>query len=237
MRASLIGLLAWSAFSLAANSNSSLVSSNRTDTFNVSEAIERVKAEKDAEPNFLLNSAFSILGTDAPAELLELPVGTCNAETPCVNGACCSGVSRSLSPLPFSYSMESDKTVFPGCSNFLIPRFLASVGIHHQNAVSATARRTVTPKPNAASMVFRENKPVRWESAAPSLGTDLSGSCVAAQQADRLCRFCGSTDDFCDAEEGCQKDFGGCGPPKRPSCSKDGTSSKTTPISSPLNSL
>lgn len=39
---------------------------------------------------FLLNSAFGILGTDTPAQALELPVGTCNEQTPCVNGACCS---------------------------------------------------------------------------------------------------------------------------------------------------
>ncbi|KAH0437120.1 glycosyl hydrolase family 18 [Colletotrichum camelliae] len=156
MRASLIGLLALSALSLAANSNSSLVSSNRTDILNVSEAIERVKAEKDAEPNFLLNSAFSILGTDAPAELLELPVGTCNAETPCVNGACCSGISGLCGYSP------------------------SECGV---------------------------------------------GNCTSNCDAKAECgHFCGSTDDFCDAEEGCQKDFGGCGPPKRPSCSKDGTS-------------
>jgi hypothetical protein len=43
----------------------------------------------------------------------------------------------------------------------------------------------------------------------------------------RNVRFCGSTDDFCDVKKDCQKDFGGCGPPKRPSCGKDGTSSKT----------
>lgn len=42
---------------------------------------------------FNLNSAFGLLGSDLPAQLLDLPVGTCNAETPCVNGACCSGVS------------------------------------------------------------------------------------------------------------------------------------------------
>jgi hypothetical protein len=93
MRASLLGLLLWPAVSLAADSNSSFVPLDRTsDHFNVSEAIERVKADASVEANFRLNSAFSILGVDASAELLELPVGTCNAQTPCVNGACCSGV-------------------------------------------------------------------------------------------------------------------------------------------------
>lgn len=37
-------------------------------------------------------------------------------------------------------------------------------------------------------------------------------------------RFCGSTDDFCNVETGCQKEFGGCGPPKRPVCKKDSNS-------------
>lgn len=45
---------------------------------------------------FNLNSGFALLGTDKPAETLELPVGTCNAETPCVNGACCAGVRLPL---------------------------------------------------------------------------------------------------------------------------------------------
>ncbi|KAI0546598.1 hypothetical protein F4679DRAFT_409115 [Xylaria curta] len=38
---------------------------------------------------FNLNSAFSLLRTDLPAEALDLPIGTCNDETPCPNGACC----------------------------------------------------------------------------------------------------------------------------------------------------
>ncbi|WQF88918.1 Putative glycoside hydrolase family 18, catalytic domain, glycosyl hydrolase family 18 (GH18) active [Colletotrichum destructivum] len=36
--------------------------------------------------------------------------------------------------------------------------------------------------------------------------------------------FCGSVDDFCNVDKGCQSDFGGCGPVKRPSCSKTGNS-------------
>ena len=94
MRAPLIGLLVWSTLSLAAERNSSFVPLNRTvDAFNVSEAVERVKASSGVQANFRLNSAFSVLGVDASAELLELPVGECNAQTPCPNGACCSGVS------------------------------------------------------------------------------------------------------------------------------------------------
>lgn len=95
MRASFITLLAWPVLSLAADSETFFIPLNRTDRddFNVSETIERIKANSDAEPNFRLNSAFAILSVDAQAELLELPVGTCNAGTPCVNGACCSGVS------------------------------------------------------------------------------------------------------------------------------------------------
>lgn len=38
--------------------------------------------------------------------------------------------------------------------------------------------------------------------------------------------FCGSTDDFCD--KGCQTGFGGCGPPKRPSCGGGGSAGKRT---------
>jgi hypothetical protein len=97
MRAPIIGLLAWPALSWAIDSNSSLIGPNGTsEAFNVSEAVEQVKANSGIEANFLLNSAFAVLGVDAPAQLLELPVGTCNAQTPCVNGACCSGVSDSF---------------------------------------------------------------------------------------------------------------------------------------------
>ena len=42
---------------------------------------------------FLVNSAFGILRNDIPAQALDLPTGTCNDKTPCVNGACCSSVS------------------------------------------------------------------------------------------------------------------------------------------------
>ena len=39
---------------------------------------------------FLLNSPFGILKNNLAAQVLELPTGTCSAETPCINGACCS---------------------------------------------------------------------------------------------------------------------------------------------------
>ncbi|KAJ8124820.1 hypothetical protein O1611_g8820 [Lasiodiplodia mahajangana] len=42
---------------------------------------------------FNLNSAFSLLRTDLPAQALDLPIGTCNPETPCPNGACCGTIS------------------------------------------------------------------------------------------------------------------------------------------------
>jgi hypothetical protein len=42
---------------------------------------------------FLLNSPYGILRNKLAAQVLELPTGTCNSETPCVNGACCSIVS------------------------------------------------------------------------------------------------------------------------------------------------
>lgn len=40
--------------------------------------------------------------------------------------------------------------------------------------------------------------------------------------------FCGSTDDFCSSDQGCQQGFGGCGPPKRPSCGGGTTANKRT---------
>jgi hypothetical protein len=45
---------------------------------------------------FLLNSPYGILRNKLAAQVLELPTGTCNSETPCVNGACCSIVSSHL---------------------------------------------------------------------------------------------------------------------------------------------
>ncbi|KAF5523516.1 Chitotriosidase-1 [Colletotrichum aenigma] len=49
-----------------------------------------------AESYFALNSAYGLLQNTVAAEDLELPVGTCNANTPCVNGACCSGNGSGL---------------------------------------------------------------------------------------------------------------------------------------------
>ncbi|ROW01932.1 hypothetical protein VMCG_05588 [Cytospora schulzeri] len=39
--------------------------------------------------------------------------------------------------------------------------------------------------------------------------------------------FCGSTSDFCNADKGCQKDFGGCGDVDRPSCSGNSINKRT----------
>ncbi|KAK1655797.1 hypothetical protein BDP81DRAFT_388694 [Colletotrichum phormii] len=175
MLINLLGLLAYGTLSWAAGSNSSLIASNHTDNYNASEAIEIFKARSNVEPNFRLNSAFSILGVDAPAELLELPVGTCDAETPCVNGACCSGISGLC-----GYSLAE-----------------CGVGSCTSNC---------------------DAKAECGEYGTPGKQTCPLGVCCSKFG------FCGSTDEFCNADEGCQKAFGGCGPPKRPSCSKDGTS-------------
>jgi hypothetical protein len=51
---------------------------------------------------FLLNSPYGILKNKLAAQVLELPTGTCNSETPCVNGACCSIVCNC-----FTYSANT----------------------------------------------------------------------------------------------------------------------------------
>jgi len=61
------------------------------DAFVLAEDGEVIAAEGDNQTFFRLNSAYALLGTDSPAQLLDLPIGTCNAQTPCPNGACCSG--------------------------------------------------------------------------------------------------------------------------------------------------
>ncbi|KAH7317111.1 family 18 glycosyl hydrolase [Stachybotrys elegans] len=47
-----------------------------------------------AESYFNRNSPYGILQNYLSAETLELPVGTCNEHTPCVNGACCSKITK-----------------------------------------------------------------------------------------------------------------------------------------------
>ena len=61
-------------------------------------------------------------------------------------------------------------------------------------------------------------------SAVLSLGT-LTAEFVILQT-NKFYRFCGSTDDFCTT--GCQQGFGGCGPPKRPSCGGGTSANKRT---------
>ncbi|KAF2219278.1 hypothetical protein BDZ85DRAFT_44460 [Elsinoe ampelina] len=41
-----------------------------------------------------LDHPVALLGNGPNAQLLDLPIGTCNAQTPCPNGACCSGVTN-----------------------------------------------------------------------------------------------------------------------------------------------
>ena len=51
-----------------------------------------------------LNSGYGLLRTNIAAEALDLPIGTCNAATPCPNGACCAGVSV---PVSLNYVQSS----------------------------------------------------------------------------------------------------------------------------------
>ncbi|EUC34226.1 glycoside hydrolase family 18 protein [Bipolaris zeicola 26-R-13] len=128
--------------------------------------------------SFAVESNTSFVPTNRTSNhfnLLELPVGTCNAQTPCVNGACCSGVSGLCGYSP------SECGVGNCTSNCDAKAECGQYGV-------------------------------------PGKQTCPLGVCCSKFG------FCGSTDDFCDVDGGCQKDFGGCGPPKRPSCSKDGTS-------------
>ncbi|CAN9115600.1 unnamed protein product [Alternaria alternata] len=122
---------------------------------------------------FLLNSAFGILQNNLAAQALDLPVGTCNDQTPCVNGACCSSISGLCGYSPSECGAGN-------CSS----------------NCDAKAECGQYGKPN------KQQCPL--------------GVCCSEFG------FCGSTSEFCD--KGCQKDFGGCGDVKRPSCSKDGGS-------------
>lgn len=78
-------------------------------------------------------------------------------------------------------------------------------------------------------MVFQANKNALLESVAPSLGASIRLTDRVPKKlssTDMLYRFCGSTDDFCNT--GCQVGFGGCGPPKRPSCGGGTSANKRT---------
>ncbi|QIX02022.1 hypothetical protein AMS68_007539 [Peltaster fructicola] len=96
----------------------------------------------------------------------DLPIGTCNAQTPCPNGACC-GTDGLCGYSPTQCgkgNCTSNCDAKAQCGQYGTPG--------HQNC---------------------------------PLGVCCSQF-----------GFCGSTDDFCN--KGCQSGFGGCGPPKRPSC-------------------
>lgn len=57
---------------------------------NASTSSNGTSGEEVDQNYFLLNSPFGILRNELAAQALVLPTGTCNSETPCVNGACCS---------------------------------------------------------------------------------------------------------------------------------------------------
>ncbi|XMA16066.1 hypothetical protein WAI453_008857 [Rhynchosporium graminicola] len=123
--------------------------------------------------NFLaLNSVYGLLGNTISAAAVDLPVGTCNADTPCINGACCSKTSGlcGYSPAECGESCSSNCDAKAECGQYGKPG------------------KQICPL----------------------------GVCCSKFG------FCGSTSDFCEVE--CQAGFGGCGPVKRPSCSKDGGS-------------
>ncbi|CZS88466.1 uncharacterized protein RAG0_00213 [Rhynchosporium agropyri] len=114
----------------------------------------------------------SILGSsedlnhDSLLAIRDLPTGTCNANTPCVNAACCgkNGLCGYSPTECGSGNCTSNCQAKAECGHY--------------------------------GIVGKQNCP-------------LSVCCSKFG-------FCGSTDEFCNS--GCQAGFGGCGPPKRPSC-------------------
>ncbi|KAI0206817.1 hypothetical protein F4808DRAFT_466759 [Astrocystis sublimbata] len=77
-------------FSLSANSLLLAVWLFARDATCQNSTLANATAVEQVSPSYFnLNSAFALLRTDIPAEALDLPIGTCNDETPCPNGACC----------------------------------------------------------------------------------------------------------------------------------------------------
>ena len=106
---------------------------------------------------FLLNSAFGILQNKLAAQALDLPVGTCNDQTPCVNGACCSKVGH-------YYLMGRYQTLTWNRS----PDYAATLP---QSAEPETARLTAMRKQSVVSMASLTSGSVRLESVARNSGT------------------------------------------------------------------
>ncbi|KAF1942210.1 hypothetical protein EJ02DRAFT_346150 [Clathrospora elynae] len=104
-----------------------------------------------------------------------LPTGTCNAQTPCENAACC-GTNGLCGYSP----TECGKG-------------------------NCTSNCDAKAECGQYGVVGKQNCPL--------------GVCCSEFG------FCGSTDDFCLNE--CQSGFGGCGPPKRPSCGGAGIAKRT----------
>lgn len=106
-----------------------------------------------------------------------LPTGTCNANTPCVNAACCG-------------------------TNGLCGYSPTECG-----AGNCTSNCDAKAECGQYGKKGSQNCPL--------------GVCCSQFG------FCGSTNDFCDAKKGCQKDFGGCGDAKRPSCGGNSIAKRT----------
>lgn len=113
----------------------------------------------------------------------SLPIGTCNSNTPCENGACCgSNGLCGYSPTECATGCTSNCDAKAECGQYGTP------GKQHCPLNVCCSQFGSVPSPGSLS----------------SLADYLA------------CSFCGSTDDFCNT--GCQKGFGGCGVPPRPSC-------------------
>ncbi|KAI0476398.1 hypothetical protein GGR56DRAFT_642454 [Xylariaceae sp. FL0804] len=116
----------------------------------------------------------------SPLQLLtgrDLPTGTCNAATPCVNAACC--------------------------------------GTNGLCGYSPTECGTGNCTSNCDA-----------KAECGEYGKEGSKSCPLGVCCSQF-GFCGSTSDFCDKDQGCQKGYGGCGDVDRPSCSGNSITKRT----------
>lgn len=100
--------------------------------------------------------------TSPPSLLVArgLPTGTCNDQTPCVNGACCSKVGRSYGSCTIWGYLLIDVLVRS-------PAFVATPQV---NVVQETVHRIVMLKHNAANTVLQGSSIVLSMSVAHSLG-------------------------------------------------------------------
>ncbi|KAI0437594.1 hypothetical protein F4803DRAFT_537994 [Xylaria telfairii] len=122
-------------------------------------------------------SSFVSFPLDQPLLSRALPTGTCNADTPCVNAACC-GTNGLCGYSPTECGMGN-------CTSNCDAK--AQCGQYGKEG--------------------SQNCPL--------------GVCCSQFG------FCGSTNDFCDTDLGCQKGYGGCGDVKRPSCSGNSITKRT----------